>query len=276
MAQRGRMGAGIMALAIREILANRANFGSTRSLSSIKYIVLHYTANDGDKAENNAKYFQTAHKPASSAHYFVDDYYIVRSVPDNYVAYAVGGDRYFDVEKTGGAKLYKKVTNANSISIEMCDTKKDGKYQASEKTIKRAVDICMELMEKYNIDIDHVVRHFDVTGKHCPVYFMDNAAWEGFKKRIRNHNFETGKSYVTTQACYLRRSPGTGGNKVDYNSLSSAVKKKCRQKTGFAIFKKEKNFRLTKVKYVNGNIWGQMKSGYWVPLVYKGKTRVLT
>ncbi len=257
----------------KKILANKKNFGGVRAYSSIKYIVLHYTANDGDKAENNAKYFQTARDPASSAHYFVDDNEIVQSVPDNYVAWSVGGNRYFDIEKTGGGKLYKKVTNANSISIEMCGTKRDGKGTASEKTMRNAVSFCLELMKKYKIDIDHVVRHFDVTGKHCPVYFMNDAAWEGFKDRIRNHNFETDRSYVTTQACYLRKSPGTGDNKVDYNSLSDAVKKKCRQKAGFAIFKKEKNFRLVRVKSSGGNVWGQMKSGYLVPLIYKGKTR---
>lgn len=257
----------------KKILANKDNFGGVRSYSSIRYIVLHYTANDGDKAENNAKYFQTAHKPATSAHYFVDDDTIVQSVPDNYVAWSVGGNRYFDIEKTGGGKLYKKVTNANSISIEMCGTKKDGKGTASKKTMKNAAALCVELMEKYGIDMDHVVRHFDVNGKHCPVYFMNDAAWEKFKDRIRNQNFETDKSYVTTQACYLRKSPGTGDNKVDYASLSDALKKKCRKKAGFAVFKKEKNFRLMKVKVVGGNVWGRMKSGYWVPLVYKGKTR---
>lgn len=257
----------------KKILANKDNFGGTRSYSSIKYIVLHYTANDGDKAENNAKYFQTAHKPASSAHYFVDDNTIVQSVPDNYVAYAVGGNRYFDIEKTGGGKLYKKVTNANSISIEMCGTKRDGKGTASETTMQNAAAFCLELMKKYNIDIDHVVRHFDVTGKHCPMYFMNDVAWEGFEDRIRNRGFQTGKSYITTQACYLRKSSGAGDNKVDYNSLSDAVKKKCRKKDGFAVFKKEKNFRLMKVRVVGGNVWGQMKSGYWVPLEYKGVVR---
>lgn len=257
----------------KKILANKNNFGGTRSYSSIRYIVLHYTANDGDKAENNAKYFQTAHKPATSAHYFVDDDTIVQSVPDNYVAWSVGGNRYFDIEKTGGGKLYKKVTNANSISIEMCGTKKDGKGTASKKTMKNAAALCVELMEKYGIYMDHVVRHFDVNGKYCPVYFMNDTAWEKFKDRIRNQNFETDKSYVTTQACCLRKSPGTGDNKVDYASLSDALKKKCRKKAGFAVFKKEKNFRLMKVKVVSGNVWGRMKSGYWVPLVYKGKTR---
>lgn len=262
-----------MGVTRKTALAHKSNFGGTRAFSSIKYIVLHYTGNDGDKAENNAKYFQVPHKPASSAHYFVDDHTIVQSVPDNFIAYAVGGKQYADCAQSGGGKLYGKVTNANSISIEMCDTKKDGKLQATEATMANAAAFCLELMEKYQISIDHVVRHFDVNGKHCPAYFMDNAAWEGFQDRIRNRGFQTGRSYITTQACYLRRSPAAGDNKVDYQSLSATVKKKCRQKAGYAVFKKEKNFRLMKVKVVSGNVWGRMKSGYWVPLVYKGKTR---
>lgn len=258
----------------KEILANRANFGNTRPYSSIRYIVLHYTGNNGDTAENNAKYFQKAHKPASSAHYFVDDNTIVNSVPDNYVAWSVGGNRYFDIEKTGGGKLYRKATNANTINIEMCGTARDGKGGASEKTMQNAVDLCLELMGRHVIDIDHVIRHFDVTGKHCPAYLMDDGSWKDFKGRIKERVFETDKSYVTTKACYLRTSPGTGDNKVDYSSLSDAVKKKCREKDGYAIFKKEKNFRLVKTKQVSGNTWGKMKSGYWVPLLYKEEKRV--
>lgn len=258
----------------KKILADKANFGGTRPYSSIKYIVIHYTAVDGDRAENNAKYFQTAHKPASSAHYFVDDSMAVQSVPDNYVAWSVGGNRYADCAQTGGGRMYGAVTNANSISIEMCDTLKDGKHNVSEKTLRNTVDLCLELMKKYNIDTDHVVRHFDVNGKHCPVYFMSEPAWQKFKDRIRNYGFQTDKSYITTQACYLRRNPCVGNNKVEYNLLSDAVKKKCRQKASLAIFKKGMNFRLMKVRAVGGDFWGQMKSGYWVPLVYKGKTRV--
>ena len=50
--------------------ASKENYGGTRSLSNIKYIVLHYTANDGDTAISNAKYFSSGSRGAS-AHYFV-------------------------------------------------------------------------------------------------------------------------------------------------------------------------------------------------------------
>lgn len=92
---------------------------------------------------------------------------------------------------------------------------------------------------------------------------------------VKRPVFETDKTYTVTQACYLRSSAGAKStNKVLYSTLSAAVKKKCRNKLGYAVFKKNKTFRLMKVQYVGANIWGQMKSGYWVQLVYKEKARV--
>ena len=73
--------------------ANRSNYGSKRDVSKIKYIVIHYTGNDGDSDESNAKYFKNNIVKAS-AHYFVDDDSITQAVPDNYSAYAVGGKKY--------------------------------------------------------------------------------------------------------------------------------------------------------------------------------------
>ena len=262
-----------MGVTRKTVLAHKSNFGGTRALSSIKYIVLHYTANDGDSDESNAKYFQAPGRNAS-AHYFVDDDSITQSVPDNFIAWSVGGKKYTDCGKTGGGKLYGAATNANSISIEMCDTQKDGKLQATEKTMKNAAALCMELMEKYKIDISRVIRHFDVNGKHCPAYFMDGTAWEEFKSRLHKHQFETGRTYTAMRSCYLRKSAGTGKNTVPYRSLSDAVRKKCRNALGAAVFRKGKTFRLMKVSYSGEDAWGQMKSGYWVPLVYKGETRV--
>lgn len=90
------------------------------------------------------------------------------------------------------------------------------------------------------------------------------------KRRI----FESDHTYVTLQACYLRSGPGTGNNKVKYSILSDTLKKKCRNKLGYAVLKKQKVFWLVKTAYAGGNIWGRMKSGYWVPLVYNGKIRV--
>ena len=154
-----------MSYTLKEQLANPGNYGGSRGASQIKYLIFHYTGNDGDKAANNAAYFQQNIVKAS-AHYFVDDTTVWRSVPDLKVAWAVGGSKYPNADKTGGGTMYGVITNTNSISIEICDTIRNGVYQASEATLANAAELGRELMAKYNIPIENVYRHFDVTGKH--------------------------------------------------------------------------------------------------------------
>ena len=163
-----------------KILANRINYGSKRNTKNIKWLPIHYTANDGDSAKGNGNYFKN-NKPKASAHYFVDDDVIVNSVPDEYIAYAVGGKKY----NNNGGKYYGVCTNANSISIELCDTQRNGKSDLSSETRKNAIEVARYLCKKYNIDKNHVIRHYDVNGKLCPKYFVeDEKAWKKFKDDI--------------------------------------------------------------------------------------------
>jgi len=172
-----------MSYTIKEQLANSGNYGGSRNASQIRYLVYHYTGNDGDRAANNAKYFQNNIVKAS-AHYFVDDTTVWRSVPDLKVAWSVGGSKYANADKTGGGTMYGVITNTNSLSIEMCDTIRNGVYQASEATLANAAALGRALMEKYGIPIENVYRHFDVTGKHCPSYLVNAQKWAEFKKRL--------------------------------------------------------------------------------------------
>lgn len=162
---------------------DKGNYGGERKKEQIKYLVIHYTGNDGDTAKANAEYY-TRTVVKTSAHFFVDDTEVWSSVPDLCVAWAVGGKKWADCEKTGGGTLYGVVNNTNSISVELCDTRKDGVYGASEETLENAVILCREIMKRYQIPLERVVRHFDVTGKYCPAYFMDSAAWKGFRDRL--------------------------------------------------------------------------------------------
>ena len=168
---------------MKEQLANSGNYGGSRNASQIRYLVYHYTGNDGDRAANNAKYFQN-NIVKVSAHYFVDDTTVWRSVPDLKVAWSVGGSKYANADKTGGGTMYGVITNTNSLSIEMCDTIRNGVYQASEATLANAAALGRALMEKYGIPIENVYRHFDVTGKHCPSYLVSAQKWAEFKKRL--------------------------------------------------------------------------------------------
>lgn len=163
-----------MGYVLKTNLANRKNYGNARQTGSIKYIVIHYTANDGDSDEGNANYFKSPR--GASAHYFVDDDSVTQSVPDNYIAYSVGGSKYKTCTQTGGGKYYAKAKNANTINIELCDTVKNGNIAPTQKTIENALALTKTLMKKYNISADNVIRHFDVTGKGCPAYWCATAA----------------------------------------------------------------------------------------------------
>ena len=181
-----------MSYTLVEQLAASGNYGDSRTTSQIKYLVFHYTGNDGDKAANNASYFQHNIVKAS-AHYFVDDTTVYLSVPELNVAWSVGGNKYSNADKTGGGTMYGVINNTNSISIEMCDTIHNGVYQASEATMENAAALGRELMAKYSIPIDNVYRHFDVTGKHCPSYLINERKWESFKSRLEDVEMDVKK-----------------------------------------------------------------------------------
>ena len=169
-----------MGYKLKTLIANRKNYGSKRNTKNIKFLVFHYTANDGDTDENNVKYFHN-NVVKASAHYFVDDDSVTISVPENYVAWSVGGG----LQGNKGHKYHKICTNTNSISIEMCDTIRNGKYEVSAKTRANAIALGKELIKKYGIKKEYVIRHFDVTGKLCPLYFVnDEKAWEDFKNEL--------------------------------------------------------------------------------------------
>lgn len=164
-----------MSYVYKKKIANKKNYGGKRSLSRIKYIVIHYTGNDGDTDENNGKYFANNIVKAS-AHYFVDDDSVTQSVPDNYVAWSVGGNKYGDCKTTGGGRYYGKCINSNSLSIELCDDIKDGKVYPSAKTIANAIELTKKKMKEYGVPASRVIRHFDVVGKRCPAYWCGSTA----------------------------------------------------------------------------------------------------
>ena len=159
-------------------LAHKSNYGPKRS--SVQFIVVHYTGNDGDSDENNGIYFSQPNRHAS-AHYFVDNDSVTLSVPEEYVAWSVGGANQSNHHPFKGI-----CTNINSISIEMCDNNRDGKIQISDATLNNTYILIRNLMKKYGIDINHVIRHYDVNGKLCPNCngLLNDGMWNIFKQNI--------------------------------------------------------------------------------------------
>lgn len=77
-------------------------------------------------------------------------------------------------------RYYKLYINHNSISIEMCNSKTRN-IKVENNTIK----LVKFLMDKYNVPAENVIRHYDVTGKQCPLTMLDDAIWNGFKKKLK-------------------------------------------------------------------------------------------
>ena len=126
----------------------------------VRYIVMHYTANNGDTARNNCDYYHRVGGLQASAHYFCDEHGAMQSVREGDTAWHCGARAYWHPE----------CRNGNSIGIEMCSRKRaDGSYYILPETVANAAALAREIMQRYGIDTEHVVRHYDVTGKHCPM-----------------------------------------------------------------------------------------------------------
>lgn len=149
----------------------------------VRYIVMHYTANNGDTARNNCDYYHRVGGLQASAHYFVDEHGAMQSVRECDTAWHCGARAYWHPE----------CRNGNSIGIEMCSRKRaDGSYYILPETVANAAALAREIMQRYGIDTDHVLRHYDVTGKRCPMPWVDDPAqWVAFKEMLTPQNSTT-------------------------------------------------------------------------------------
>jgi N-acetyl-anhydromuramyl-L-alanine amidase AmpD len=170
------------------IACNMANYRAGRT-QPVRYIVMHYTANNGDTAKNNCDYYHRVGGLQASAHYFVDEHGAMQSVRECDTAWHCGARAYWHPE----------CRNGNSIGIEMCSRKRaDGSYYILPETVANAATLAKGIMQRYGIDTEHVVRHYDVTGKRCPMPWVDDPAqWTAFKEMLKqNDNDEEDENMV--------------------------------------------------------------------------------
>lgn len=178
----------------KENLADSSNYGGKRSKT--EYIIIHYTGNDGATDEANANYFRNNKRLMASAHLFVDDDSCTVSVPLDNVSYSVGDGK--------NGKYGKLASNYNSINVEMCDTCRNGTYDLSEKTKRNTMQVVAMLMLYYKIPIGNVIRHYDVSNKHCPAYLVDEKKWSEFKMELTK---EFGKTCIEAINLYAKDLP---------------------------------------------------------------------
>ena len=150
---------------------------ANRTKNDIFFIVVHYTGNDGDTARNNLKNASREGRQAS-AHFFVDEKEVCRSVDVKDIAWHCG---------TSGEYKHPTCRNANSIGVEMCSRMKDGVYYFKPETVENTAKFVSDLMKEYGIPPSCVVRHYDVTGKPCPRPYVDETAWAEFKALVKKY-----------------------------------------------------------------------------------------
>lgn len=144
-------------------------------LKSVKGIVVHYTANPGTDADDNRNYFENLGKNMStyaSSHFVIGlKGNIIQCVPLDEIAYASNN------------------RNKDTISIECCHKNKNGKF--TQETYKSLVELTAWLCSKYKLGVDDIIRHYDVTGKACPLYFVEHEnKWEEFLSDVEAKIYE--------------------------------------------------------------------------------------
>lgn len=150
-----------------------------RKNTGIKGIIAHYTAVPKATAKNIRDSFNgygiTA-KRYASAHYAVDKHEIRQMIPDDEIAYhAHDNSRCYP-------DALKPNANFSSLGVEIC-IEADGSFHPD--TIKNAEKLFAYLLKKYNLPASRIYRHYDVTGKNCPLQWVKNPAqFTAFKANV--------------------------------------------------------------------------------------------
>lgn len=212
-------------------------------LKSVKKVVLHYVGNPKSSAMANRNYFENQKNGGRyvSSHYIVGlSGEILRCVPENEVAYCSNS------------------ANSYSISIECCHPDATGKF--TDATTDSAAELCAYLLKKYGLSVNDLIRHYDVTGKQCPLWFVPtkyqsadvaDARWSGFKALVSEKMGREFLIRVKDEELNIRANVGIG----------SAVVGK---------LKKGEVYTITEVRLYGKVPWGRLKSGAgWVSLLPK-------
>ena len=144
------------------------DFGGSRSgekLEHVNDIAIHYVGNPGTSAMGNRSYFND---PATevNAHFLVGlDGEIIQCLPLD--------------EKSAATNE----RNRDTISIEVCHPDETGQF--TDDSYQSLVKLCAWLCRELGLDENHLIRHYDVTGKACPLYFVEHPdAWESFQADV--------------------------------------------------------------------------------------------
>lgn len=142
------------------------------ALEQIDGIVVHYTANPGSTAQQNHDYFEglkDSQSTKASSHFIIGlDGEVIQCIPSSEWAYA-SNDR-----------------NRDTLSIECCHPDESGQF--TDATYQSLVQLTGWLCHRFDLSAEDVIRHYDVTGKNCPKYFVEHEdAWVQFRQDVQEY-----------------------------------------------------------------------------------------
>lgn len=155
----------------QELLEVNAYSRPGTELEEVNGVVIHYVGNPGTTAQQNRSYFaglaQSGETYASS-HFLVGlEGEILQCVPLDEIAYC------------------SSERNVDTISIECCHPDAEGEF--NQATYQSLLKLTRWLMDTYDLTTDQIIRHYDVTGKECPLYYVQHPdAWQQFLTDLEN------------------------------------------------------------------------------------------
>ncbi len=135
-------------------------------LVDIEDIVVHYVGNPNTSAQSNRDYFDNETTTVSS-HFIVGlEGEIIQCVP---------------LSERSAASNER---NKDTISIEVCHPDETGEF--SEETSDSLIKLIAWLCNKFSLDESNVIRHYDITGKICPKFYVENEdEWQNLKSEVK-------------------------------------------------------------------------------------------
>ncbi len=142
------------------------------AMNSIQHIAIHYVGNAGTTASQNRSYFEglkDTQITQASSHFIVGlEGEVIQCIPLNEMSYCTNE------------------RNVDTISIEVCHPDEGGQF--TEATYQSVVRLTAWLCQKFALQTDSVIRHYDVTGKICPKYYVEHPeAWDTLKADIQTY-----------------------------------------------------------------------------------------
>lgn len=140
-------------------------------LETVDGVVIHYVGNPATSAAANRSYFATlalTHETYASAHFVVGlDGEIIQCVPLGEIAYC------------------SSQANDHTLSIEVCHPDETGEF--APETVDSLVRLTAWLCDTFDLETKSVIRHYDVTGKLCPKYYVEHGeAWDALLVAVEN------------------------------------------------------------------------------------------